>query len=264
MTALDLPPVPPDVLADLGRASTATLATQLYRRGIRQPFLVGLTPVGTHFDGFVGQARTMRFVPAREDVDPMDDPYRTGNVLQWEAVERLGSGDVLVVDSRSDVTAASAGDMLVTRAMKRGAAAFVTDGAFRDGAALAELGFPTYSRAITATTRPASFHVADLDVPIGCAGVAVYPGDILVGDRDGVIVVPRALAAEIAGPAAEQERLESYLHDRVKAGEPLWGTYPPSEETIASYQAWRSAHPVDGTSVVLQTSAAATGAEAAR
>ncbi|MEW2570624.1 ribonuclease activity regulator RraA [Streptomyces sp. NPDC047070] len=264
MTALDLPPVPPDVLADLGRASTATLATQLYRRGIRQPFLVGLSPVGTHFDGFVGQARTMRFIPAREDVDPMDDPYRTGNVLQWEAVERLGSGDVLVVDSRDDVTAASAGDMLVTRAMKRGAAAFVTDGAFRDGAALAELGFPVYCRAITATTRPASFHVADLDVPIGCAGVAVYPGDILVGDRDGIIVVPRALAAEIAGPAAEQERLESYLHDRVRAGDALWGTYPPDEQTIASYRAWRSENSVDGTAGAARPSGAANGTEVVR
>lgn len=242
MTVLDLPPVPPDALADLGRASTATLATQLYRRGIRQPFLVGLTPVSPRFEGFVGQARTMRFIPAREDVDPMGDPYRTGNTLQWEAVEELDTGDVLVVDSRSDVSAASAGDMLVTRAMKRGAAAFVTDGAFRDGAALAELGFPAYSRAVTATTRPASFHVADLDVPIGCAGVAVYPGDILVGDRDGVIVVPRSLAAEIAAPAVEQERLESYLSDRVKGGEPLWGIYPPGEETIASYRAWQSAH----------------------
>lgn len=241
MTATSLTPVSPEVLADLGRASTATLATQLYRRGIRQPFLVGLTPVGTRFQGFVGVARTMRFIPAREDVDPMDDPYRTGNVLQWEAVERVGPGEVIVVDSRNDITAASAGDMLVTRAMKRGASAFVTDGAFRDGAAIAELGFPVYSRAITATTRPASFHVADLDVPIGCAGVAVYPGDILVGDRDGIIVVPRPLAPEIARPAAEQEALEGYLHDRVEQGAELWGTYPPSEQTLAEYHAWRDA-----------------------
>lgn len=239
MSIKDEDPVAAEVLAQLGAASTATLATQLYRRGIRQPFLVGLSPVGDRFAGFVGIARTMRFIPAREDVDPMDDPYRTGNVLQWQAVEQVGPGEVIVVDSRSDVTAASAGDMLVTRAMKRGAAGFVTDGAFRDGTAIAELGFPTYSRAITATTRPASFHVADLDVPIGCAGVAVYPGDVLVGDRDGIIVVPRSLATAIAGPAAEQEALESYLHERVRDGAELWGTYPPSEETLAGYRAWQ-------------------------
>ncbi|MEQ3553499.1 ribonuclease activity regulator RraA [Pseudonocardia nematodicida] len=236
----DLQPVPDEVFAQLRRVSTATLATQLYRRGIRQPFLVGLSPVGDGFDGFVGEAFTMRFIPAREDIDPLDDPYRTGNVLQWEAVETVGPGQVIVVDSRDDITAASAGDMLVTRAMRRGAAAFVTDGAFRDGAALGRLGFPAYSRAITATTRPASFHVADLQVPIGCAGVAVYPGDILVGDRDGIIVVPRAIAAEIAGPSVEQEELEDWLQQRVRDGAELWGTYPPDENTRAEYAAWRA------------------------
>lgn len=241
MTAdTDLTPLDPAVLADLGRASTSTLATQLYKRGIRQPFLVGLSPVGDRFEGFVGEAFTMRFIPSREDVDPLDDPYRTGNVLQWEAVESVGAGQVIVVDSRSDVSAASAGDMLVTRAMKRGAAGFVTDGAFRDGAALADLGFPTYARGITATTRPATFHVADLQVPIGCAGVAVYPGDVLVGDRDGVIVVPRALAAEIARPSAEQEELEQWLHGKVQAGSSLWGTYPPDADTLEEFRTWKS------------------------
>lgn len=240
MSITDVPTLPPDVLARLGQASTATLATQLYKRGIRQPFLVGVTPVGDRFDGFVGEAFTMRFIPAREDVDPMDDPYRTGNQLQWEAVEQVGPGQVIVVDSRNDIAAASAGDMLVTRAMKRGAAGFVTDGALRDGRSIGELGFPAYARAVTATTRPASFHVADLQVPIGCAGVAVYPGDVLVGDRDGIIVVPRALAVELAEPAAEQEQLESYLNERVRAGESLWGLYPPDETTLAAYEAWRS------------------------
>jgi regulator of RNase E activity RraA len=228
-----------EVFELLAKASTSTLATQLYKRGIRQPFLVGLAPVGDGFEGFVGEAFTMRFIPAREDVDPLGDPYRTGNVLQWEAVERVGPRQVIVVDSRGDTSAASAGDMLITRAMNRGAAGFVTDGALRDGHAVAGLGFPAYARCITATTRPASFHVADLQVPIGCAGVAVYPGDVLVGDRDGIIVVPRALAAEIAGPAAEQEALEQYLHNRVRAGEPLWGVYPPDENTLNDYRAWQ-------------------------
>lgn len=234
-------PLEDSVFETLAKVSTATLATQLFRRGIRQPFLVGLSPVGDGFTGFVGEAYTMRFIPAREDIDPLDDPYRTGNVLQWEAVEAVGPRQVIVVDSRDDITAASAGDMLITRAMKRGAAGFVTDGAFRDGTALAALGFPTYSRAITATTRPASFHVADLQVPIGCAGVAVYPGDVLVGDRDGIIVVPRAIAAEIAEPSLEQETLEQWLHTKVAAGGQLWGTYPPDESTLAEYDRWKLA-----------------------
>jgi regulator of RNase E activity RraA len=233
-------PLDPEVLEALRQASTATLATQLYRRGLRQPFLVGVKPVNPAAASFAGEAFTMRFIPSREDVDPMDNPYRTGNVLQWEAMERVGPGQVIVVDSREDIRAASAGDILLSRAMYRGAAGFVTDGALRDGHALAALAFPAYARAVTATTRPAFFHVAELQVPIGCAGVAVYPGDVLVGDPDGVIVVPRALAPVIAVPAREQERLEAYLHTRIQQGEPLWGVYPPDENTLADYRAWQA------------------------
>jgi len=142
-----------------------------------------------------------------------------------------------VVDSRRDSRAASGGDLLMTRAWKRGAAAFVTDGGLRDGHVLSQLPFATYASTVTITTRAAWHHVADLQVPIGCAGVAVYPGDVLVGDRDGIVVVPRAVAAEIADPSLEQERLESYISKRIHAGEPLWGNYPPSEQTIADYKA---------------------------
>jgi regulator of RNase E activity RraA len=126
-------------------------------------------------DGFVGEAFTMRFIPMREDVDGLD-PYRSGNTLQWDAFEALQPGQVLVVDSYRTATAASGGDMLMTRAWKRGAAAAVTDGGLRDGHVLAQLPFPTYAAQVTITTRAAQHHVADLNVPIGCAGVAVYPG----------------------------------------------------------------------------------------
>jgi regulator of RNase E activity RraA len=126
--------------------------------------------------------------------------------------------------------------MLMTRAWKRGAAGFVTDGGLRDGRVLSQLPFPTYAAAVTITTRAAWHHVADLQVPIGCAGVAVYPGDVLVADRDGVIVVPRALAAEIADPSLEQEQLEAYVSTKIHAGEPLAGNYPPGEQIIAEYK----------------------------
>jgi regulator of RNase E activity RraA len=233
-------PLPAEVLDKLRRASTSTLATQLYRRGFRQPTLVGLKPLSQVVDGFVGEAFTMRFIPAREDVNTLD-PYRSGNTLQWESIETVPPGHVIVVDSRGDASAASGGDMLMTRAMVRGAAGFVTDGGLRDGHVLAQLPFATYARQITITTRAAFHHVADLQVPIGCAGVAVYPGDVLVGDRDGVVVIPRALAPEIAQPALEQEELETYLNTRVQAGEALWGIYPPSEQTLADYRALRAA-----------------------
>jgi len=237
-------PLDAGVLDKLRLVSTSTLATQLYRRGFRQPTLIGVRPLSQVVDGFVGEAFTMRFIPAREGVDTLD-PYRSGNTLQWESIENVPPGHVIVVDSYRTATAASGGDMLMTRAWKRGAAAFVTDGGLRDGHVLAQLPFPTYASAVTITTRAAFHHVADLQVPIGCAGVAVYPGDVLVGDRDGVVVIPRALAAEIAEPSLEQEQMEAYISTRIQAGEPLWGNYPPSEETKSQYKSWREAQADD-------------------
>ena len=232
----ELDPLPDGVLDKLRQVSTSTIATQLYKRGFRQPQLLGVRPLSEVVDGFVGEAFTMRFIPMREDVDGLD-PYRSGNTLQWDAFEALQPGQVLVVDSYRTATAASGGDMLMTRAWKRGAAAVVTDGGLRDGHVLAQLPFPTYASQVTITTRAAQHHVADLNVPIGCAGVAVYPGDVLVGDRDGVLVIPRHLAAEIAEQGCEQEQLEAYVSTKIHAGEPLWGNYPPGEETIAEYKA---------------------------
>jgi regulator of RNase E activity RraA len=229
-------PLPPGVLDKLRQVSTSTVATQLYRRGIRQPSLIGVKPLSRVVDGFVGEAFTMRFIPAREDVNTLD-PYNSGNTLQWESIENVPPGHVIVVDSRGDTSAASGGDMLMTRAMMRGAAGFVTDGGLRDAYVLSQLAFATYASEVTITTRASFHHVADLQVPIGCAGVAVYPGDVLLGDRDGVVVIPRSMAAEIAGPALEQEQTEAYLHTRLLGGEPLWGIYPPSEQTLADYRA---------------------------
>ena len=236
VTAPELEPLPEGVLETLRQVSTSTIATQLYKRGFRQPQLLGVKPLSEVVDGFVGEAFTMRFIPMREDVDGLD-PYRSGNTLQWEAFEALQPGQVLVVDSYRTATAASGGDMLMTRAWKRGAAAVVTDGGLRDGHVLAQLPFPTYASEVTITTRAAQHHVADLQVPIGCAGVAVYPGDVLIGDRDGVLVIPRHLAAEVAEQSLEQEQLEAFVSTKIHAGEPLWGNYPPGEELKAEYQA---------------------------
>jgi regulator of RNase E activity RraA len=231
-----LDPLPDGALDKLRQVSTSTVATQLFKRGYRQPQLLGVRPLSQVADGFVGEAFTMRFIPARED-ENAPDPYRSGNTLQWEAFEECPPGHVLVVDSRGDASAASGGDMLMTRAWKRGAAAVVTDGGLRDGHVLAQLPFPTYASQVTITTRAAQHHVADLNVPIGYAGVAVYPGDVLIGDRDGVLVIPRHLAAEIAEQGYEQEQLEAYVSTKIHAGEPLWGNYPPGDELKAEYKA---------------------------
>jgi regulator of RNase E activity RraA len=145
---------------------------------------------------------------------------------------------VLVIDSNKDGRAASMGNMLITRMMMRGARAVVTDGTFRDGTELAEMDFPIWCTGVTATTRLSYHHVADLQVPIGCAGVAIYPGDVIHGDGDNVTVIPARLAEEMAELCEKRDDIEAYLAMRVRAGEPLWGLYPPSDETRRQHKQW--------------------------
>ncbi|MCU0905874.1 MAG: ribonuclease activity regulator RraA [Rhodobacteraceae bacterium] len=229
----------PEVVGMLLQCGQGTLTTQLFRRGYRQQFMVGLAPLNRTPTRFAGEAVTLRFIPSREDRDwDLGDLGKRGeDNLQWEAVESVGPGQVLVIDSRNDVRAASAGNMLLTRLMRRGAVAAVTDGAFRDGAEIAGMAIPAFCRANTATTRPAYHRAVGLNQPIGCADVAVYPGDVIVGDADGVTVIPRAIAAEVARDALAQERREAWLFHRIDAGAPLWGTYPPDPATLAAYEA---------------------------
>ena len=234
------PFVPDAVLDRLARVSSGSLTTQLYIKGFRQPVLHGLRPLNRKIKPFAGRAYTMRFIPAREDIDVYGNlgTEPTADNLQWVGVEQIEPGHVLVIDSNRDGRAASMGNMLVTRMMMRGARGVVTDGAFRDGTELAEMEFPIWCTGVTATTRLAYHHVADLQVPVGCAGVAVYPGDVIHGDGDNITVIPAAYAEEMAELCEKRDDIEAYLAMRVKAGEPLWGLYPPSEQTRAEHRAW--------------------------
>ena len=236
-------PVSDALLDRLAKISSGSLTTQLYKKGFRQPVLVGLKPLNKTIRRFAGRAFTMRFIPAREDIDTYATLTTTPNAdnLQWVGVEQVQPGDVLVIDSYRDGRAASMGNMLVTRMKMRGARGVVTDGAFRDGTELAQMDIAVWSAGITATTRLSYHHVADLQMPIGCAGVAVYPGDVIHGDGDNVTVVPSHLAEEMAALCEAQDDLEGYLAQRVAAGESLWGLYPPSAETRAQHQAWVAA-----------------------
>lgn len=238
----DLRPVGKDVLDRLKACSTATLTTQLFKRNFRQQFLVGLSPLNPAAASFAGEAFTLRFIPSREDKDwDLEHLKKRGeDNIQWEAIEAIQGGQVLVIDSRNDVRAASAGNMLMTRMLRKGVAAAVTDGAFRDGTEIAQMPFAAYCAANTASTRPAFHRAVDMQLPIGCAGVAVYPGDILVGDGNGVVVIPRQLAEEIANDSYEQEIREKFLFTKIDAGASLWGIYPPNEETLREYAAWRA------------------------
>lgn len=236
----DLAPISAETLDLLSRASTATITTQLFQRGLRNQFLNGVLPLNPAHCRFVGEAVTLRSIPAREDLDRLD-VFRDPDHPQRKAIETVGSGQVLVLDCRGDLRAANGGAILVTRARLRGAVAIVSDGAFRDSPEIARMPFPVFAAGRSATISLAVHHAVDINVPIGCAGVAVYPGDILVGDEEGVVVIPRHLAAEIAQPAADQEDLERFIQEKIEHGAPLPGTYPPNELTLAEYRAWRAA-----------------------
>lgn len=228
----------PGTLALLATVSTATITTQLLKRGLRNTFLHGLRPLNRGSARVAGPAFTLRYIPAREDIDVLES-FEDSAHPQRVAVESAPPGSVLVMDCRGDDRAASAGHILLTRLLRRGVAGLVTDGSVRDSTRIAEMGFPVYVRSVSAMTNLALHHAVDLDVPIGCAGVPIFPGDVIVADTEGVVCVPRHLADDIARPAAEQERLEEFLLGRVDGGAALPGTYPPDTSTLDAYRASR-------------------------
>ena len=220
-------------------ASTATLTTQLFKRGLRNAFMQGVRPLGRYDGNLVGPAFTLRNIPAREDLDNVG-VFANPEHPQRKAIEITPEGHVLVIDCRGDTRAACAGQILVTRLMQRGVAGLVGDGGIRDAGPIGEMPFPVFCAGPSAPLNLAQHHAVESNVPIGCGGVAVYPGDIIVGDRDGVVVIPRAMADEVAHDAAEQEELEEFLLQRVAGGAALAGTYPPNEATKAAFEYWRS------------------------
>lgn len=224
--------------ARLAGVSTATLTTCLFKRGFRNVYLQDVHPLAPGLPRMVGEAFTLRMIPAREDIDVMA-AYADPEHPQRKAIETCPAGRVLVIDSRGDPRGASAGDILVTRLKVRGVAGIVTDGGFRDSPTIAGLGFPAYHRRPSAPTGPIFHHAADLGLPIACGGVAVYPGDVMVGDGEGVVCIPAHLAAEVAEEAAEMTAYEDFVQERVEAGARLPGLYPASEASRAEFARWR-------------------------
>lgn len=226
-------------LTALGRASTATLTTQLLKRGFRTTFLAGLRPTRPDLR-LLGHAFTLRYVPAREDV-AVQTSYDNETNVQRIAVESVGPGDVLVIDARGHPGAATLGDILATRMAVRGCAGIVTDGCLRDSPGFATIELPVYFRAPHATVSSVAHHPADVNLPVGCAGVLVMPGDVVVGDAEGAVVVPAAVAEEVALGAAEQELVEEWAIERIRAGEGIRDVYPLGEARRRDYEAWRAA-----------------------
>src|SRR5438093_291353 len=226
--------LPEHTVEQLGQVSTATLTSVLLKLGLRNTFMTDVHPLLPGMR-LVGQAYTLRYIPMREDLDAdaLDGRFDNLTNPQRIAVEHVGPGDVLVMDARGEIRAGTTGNILVTRMRQRGAVGLVTDGAFRDAAGIAAVGLPAYCRGTHAATNVTLHHPVDLQVPVACGGVSVYPGDALVGDGDGVIVIPRHLAEEAARRALEQERRERFILAKVQAGAGIIGVYPPNADTLA-------------------------------
>ena len=220
------------------RATTASLTAQLIKRGLRTRAISNIAPVNPDTPRMFGPAYTLRYIPMREDLATgaaMADP----NNPQRKAIEVVPAGHVLVVDAYGGMDISGTfGDILVARLRVRGVAGIVSDGPMRDIAELRKMDFPVFARGNAAPPSYASMLAADAQVPIGCGGVAVFPGDIVIADPDGVVVLPAAIAEDIARDAVEQDRLEAYVRQRVESGDSIVGVYPPNEETKAAYQAW--------------------------
>jgi regulator of RNase E activity RraA len=230
-----------NAIAALKHVSTATLTTLLFKHGLRNVFMQGVRMLGSGGTQMVGPAYTLRYIPAREDLDHLG-VFLDHSHPQRKAVEEIPLGHVLVMDSRGDASAASAGSILVARMMMRGVAGVVTDGGLRDSHEIAALAIPTYAQGPSAPTNLIKHHATDLNVPIGCGGVPVYPGDIIVGDAEGVVVIPSEIAETIANEATAQTQFEDFVTEQVMAGRSIFGLYPPTDPaTEVQFKAWCAA-----------------------
>jgi regulator of RNase E activity RraA len=237
MTKLD-----PETREKLKAVSTATLCTALYKRGLRNQFIQDVRPLNPNLGNMVGEAFTLRYIPAREDLNPIN-VFQDRAHPQRRAIEECPPGAVMVIDSRKDARAASAGSILVTRLMKRGVAGVVTDGGFRDSPDMSRLDIPTYHNRPSAPTNLTHHQALDINVPIGCGEVPVWPGDIVVGDGEGVVVIPAHLADEIASEAVEMTAFEDFAQEEVLKGRSILGLYPPTDpQTLTDFGAWRAAN----------------------
>jgi regulator of RNase E activity RraA len=225
----------PEARSILEKTSTASIATMLFKRGLRNQFIQSVRRLGTSRKRMVGPAYTLRHIPAREDLNPIE-VFRDPGHPQRRAVEEVPPGHVLIMDCRQDATAASAGAILVTRLQVRGCAGVVTDGGLRDTDEIGDLDIPAFCTRPSAPTNLTRHQALDLNVPIGCGGVAVFPSDVAVGDGDGVIIIPAHLVDEIASEAKEMEKYEAWVMEQVKAGAAIIGLYPMNDETRALYE----------------------------
>lgn len=225
------------LIADLQKITTATLTTVLLKKGIRRSWMKGPRMLRDGEPRIAGRAFTLRFVPTREDLATpasWSSPRSTR-----AAIEEMPAGCIAVIDAMGVTEAGVFGDILAQRMAVRNVAGLVTDGVMRDVAGVLETGLPVWCAGAAAPASVAGLTFVGWQEPIGCGGCAIFPGDLIVADGDGAVVIPAALAEEVAKLGAEQEALEAWIMDEVKGGRALPGLYPPNEETLARYAARR-------------------------
>jgi regulator of RNase E activity RraA len=222
--------------------SVATLCTALFKRGFRNQVIQDVHPLERKGRNMVGPAFTLRYMPAREDRNQLVE-FRNPEHPQRKAIETCPPGHVMVIDSRKDARAASAGDILITRLMMRGAAGVVTDGGFRDAMNIGKLDMPSYHNRPSSPTNLTTNEAIDIDVPIGCGDAPVFPGDIVVGDDDSVIIIPAHVVDEVADEAVEMTAYEDFVAERVRDGHTIIGLYPGTkDENLKLFEEWRKAN----------------------
>ena len=232
----------PETREKLKTVATATISTTLFKRGLRNQMIQDVLPLDPAKPTMVGEAFTLRYIPAREDLNEIS-VFQDPEHPQRKAIEECPPGAVFVVDSRKDARAASAGSILVTRLMVRGVAGIVTDGGLRDSGEIAALEIPSFHKRPSAPTNLTCHQAIDINVPIGCGDAPVWPGDVVVGDCDGVVVIPAELADEIAEEAVEMTAFEDFATEQVRNGRTIRGLYPATEEqTLVDFAAWRKAN----------------------
>src|SRR6478609_7272485 len=227
----------PAVVATLSQVTTATLTTVLLKKGLRNVWLRGARPIRTGQPRLVGRAFTLRFVPARED---LATPASWGSPISTRAaIEDMPAGCIAVVDSMGVQDAGIFGDILCARMAKRGVTALVTDGVVRDVHGVLGTHLPVWCSGAAAPPSVAGLTFVAWQQPIACGGVAVFPGDVVVADDDGCVLIPAAFLDQVLAEAPEQERLEGWIMDEVNKGAALPGLYPPNAENKARYEATR-------------------------
>jgi regulator of RNase E activity RraA len=232
----------PETRDKLKGVATATITTALYKRGLRNQWIQDVHRINRQAGPMVGEAFTLRYMPSREDLNPLT-VFRDREHPQRKAVEICPPGAVFVIDSRKDPRAASAGSILISRLMVRGVAGIVTDGGFRDTPEIEQLGIPAYHNRPAAPTNLTLHQAIDINVPIGCGDAPVFPGDVVVGDGEGVVIVPAHLADEIADEAVEMTAFEDFVTEEVLKGRSILGLYPATDEqTAIDFAAWRKAN----------------------